>query len=112
MADTSRMTSNPIELMTSVVENSRRYGVPVFNIMYDPDTPTPRSMLSIGPPKQAEKPMTGANACECHEWERRGCVDQLTATEIFATRSARELPIAKIVRPMIAFDSPKINPKV
>jgi hypothetical protein len=56
--------------------------------------------------------MTGANACECHEWERRGCVDQLTATEIFATRSARELPMAKIVRPMIAFDSPKINPKV
>jgi hypothetical protein len=35
-----------------------------------------------------------------------------TATEILATRSARELPMAKMVRPMIAFERPKMKPKV
>ena len=35
-----------------------------------------------------------------------------TATVIFATRSARELPIAKIVRPRIASDRPKMRPNV
>ena len=36
----------------------------------------------------------------------------LTATLIFATRSASELPIAKMVTPMIASESPKIKPNV
>jgi hypothetical protein len=31
---------------------------------------------------------------------------------MFATRSARELPTAKIVRPMIASDRPKTRPNV
>ena len=35
-----------------------------------------------------------------------------TATLILATKSAIEFPAAKIVRPMIASDSPKIKPKV
>ena len=61
-----------------------------------PDKPTPRSIFSIGPPKHAEKPMIGANA----------------ATVMFATKSAREFPIAKMVRPMIASEMPKIKPKV
>ncbi len=60
------------------------------------DRPKPRRILSMGPPKQAEKPIIGANA----------------ATVIFATKSAREFPTAKIVRPMIASDRPKMRPKV
>jgi hypothetical protein len=39
-------------------------------------------------------------------------ISKLTATLIFATRSAREFPIAKMVSPIIASDSPKIKPKV
>jgi hypothetical protein len=31
---------------------------------------------------------------------------------MLATRSARELPMAKIVRPMMAFDKPKMKPRV
>jgi hypothetical protein len=31
---------------------------------------------------------------------------------MFATRSAREFPTAKMVKPMIASDNPKIKPKV
>ena len=50
-------------------------------------------MLSIGPPKQAEKPMTGAKA----------------ATEMLATKSARELPTAKIVKPIMASERPKMK---
>ena len=65
-------------------------------MIYEPETPIPSRMLSIGPPKQAEKPMTGANA----------------ATEMFAMRSARELPTAKMVRPMIASERPKMKPNV
>ena len=38
--------------------------------------------------------------------------EALTATLIFATRSASELPTAKIVRPIIASDKPKMNPNV
>lgn len=37
---------------------------------------------------------------------------ELTATLMLATRSARELPIAKIVIPMMASERPKIVPKV
>ena len=65
-------------------------------MMYEPEMPTPRRMLSMGPPKQAENPMMGAK----------------TATDMLATRSARELPMAKTVRPMIASERPKISPKV
>lgn len=35
-----------------------------------------------------------------------------TATLMLATRSAREFPIAKIVKPMMASDNPKMKPKV
>ena len=35
-----------------------------------------------------------------------------TATLMFATRSARELPTAKIVKPIIASERPKMRPKV
>ena len=64
--------------------------------MYEPETPTPRRMLSIGPPKHAAKPIAGANA----------------ATEMLATKSAREFPTAKSVRPMMASESPKMKPNV
>jgi hypothetical protein len=37
---------------------------------------------------------------------------RLTATLMFATRSARELPTAKIVRPIMASESPKMKPNV
>ena len=37
---------------------------------------------------------------------------QHTATLVLATRSASELPTAKIVRPMMASESPKMNPNV
>lgn len=36
----------------------------------------------------------------------------LTATLMFATRSASEFPTAKIVSPMIASESPKMKPNV
>ena len=58
--------------------------------------PMPRRMLSMGPPKHAEKPMMGAK----------------TATDMLATRSARELPTAKMVRPMMASERPKMRPNV
>jgi hypothetical protein len=72
-------------------------------------------MLSMGPPKHAENPMMGAKTFvveneisvidEGTEWLR-------TATLMLATRSAREFPTAKIVKPMMASDSPKMEPKV
>lgn len=65
-------------------------------IIYEPEIPTPSRILSIGPPKQAEKPITGANA----------------ATARFATKSASELPTAKIVSPMMASERPKMYPNV
>ena len=37
---------------------------------------------------------------------------ELTATLMLATRSARELPMANIVRPMMASDKPNMSPNV
>lgn len=62
----------------------------------DPESPIPRRILSMGPPKQALKPMIGANC----------------ATVTFATKSASELPTAKMVRPMMASERPKSSPNV
>ena len=62
----------------------------------DPEIPTPRRILSIGAPKQALKPMMGANV----------------ATERLATKSAREFPMANTVRPTMASDRPKTKPNV
>ena len=91
-----RSASKPIELTYRVFVTSRSTGLPLWEISNVLEMPTPRRMLSIGPPKQAENPMIGAK----------------TATAMFATRSAREFPTAKIVRPMMASDKPKIKPKV
>lgn len=91
-----RIASNPVPVMTSVGAKCSGYGTPVSRTMTEPETPTPRRMFSIGPPKQAEKPMTGAN----------------TATDMFATRSASEFPMAKIVMPMMASERPKRKPNV
>jgi hypothetical protein len=52
-------------------------------------------MFNIGPPKQADKAMTG--------YPKR-------ATVISATKSPKELPTAKMVSPRIASDMPKITP--
>ena len=83
-------------LTSNVSENSSTYDSPVLFMMYDPDKPTPSKMLSIGPPKQAEKPMMGAKV----------------ATEMLATKSASELPTAKMVRPMMASERPNMKPNV
>lgn len=81
----------------SVVEKCSVYGSPPEErMMYDPEPPTPMRIFNIGPPKQAENPIIGANV----------------TTEILATKSASELPTAKIVSPMIASDRPKMKPKV
>ena len=81
---------------------------------YEPEMPTPNNILSIGPPKQAEKPMIGANAWDQIKdktfKEQEGEIR--TATLILATKSAIEFPAANIVRPMIASESPKMKPKV
>jgi len=45
------------------------------------------------------------------EREREKC-GELTATVAFATKSPKQLPIAKIVNPKIASEIPKICPKV
>ena len=37
-------------------------------------------------------------------------MSKLTATLMFATKSAREFPTAKMVRPMMASDRPNMNP--
>lgn len=92
----SRIARSPRPVMNSVVENSSGYASLVWRVMYVPVMPIPRRMLSIGPPKHAEKPMMGAK----------------TATLMLATRSARELPTAKMVSPMIASDRPKMRPNV
>ena len=55
--------SNPTPLDISVGENGSGYGLLDFWVMYIPETPTPRRMFNIGPPKQAEKPIMGANTC-------------------------------------------------
>jgi len=49
---------------------------------------------------------------KCQDLDRGDETKTLTATLIFATRSAREFPTAKMVKPMIASDSPKIKPNV
>ena len=76
----------------------------------------PRRIFSIGPPKHAEKPIIGAKTCvddACQDGVGHEVIILArTATLIFATRSARELPIAKMVIPMIASESPKIRPNV
>jgi hypothetical protein len=81
---------------------------------YEPEIPTPNNILSIGPPKQAEKPIIGANAWVNMRTEYRGTgkKNTRTATVVLATKSAIEFPAANIVKPMIASDSPKIKPKV
>ena len=84
---------------------------------YEPDTPTPRRMFNMGPPKQAENPMMGANTWWSHwfaqYFQMRSIKSiQRTATLIFATRSAREFPTAKMVRPIMASESPKMKPNV
>jgi hypothetical protein len=82
-------------------------------MIYNPDMPTPSRMLSMGPPKQAEKPMIGANTYTRYEYScQRKRTETLTATLMFATRSARELPTAKTVKPMIASESPNMKPNV
>ena len=93
----TRSARRPIVLTRRVVEKWRRNGAPPAALMmYDPDRPTPSRMLSMGPPKHAEKPMTGAKA----------------ATARLATKSARLFPTAKIVSPMIASERPKMWPNV
>jgi len=69
-------------------------------------------MLSIGPPKHAENPIIGANTYIRNEMDGSTMLSPHTATLIFATRSAKELPTAKIVNPIIASESPKISPRV
>ena len=98
MSVATSKTSRPMVLTTSVLLNRSGYGSPPLRdrMTYEPLRPTPSRMLSIGPPKQAAKPITGANA----------------ATETFATKSASELPTAKIVSPIIASLRPKMKPKV
>lgn len=81
-------------------------------MMYDPDTPMPNRMLSIGPPKHAEKPMIGAKTYRILNIILTEKEKLHTATLIFATRSASELPIAKIVNPIMASERPKIRPNV
>jgi hypothetical protein len=82
-------------------------------MMYDPEMPTPSRIFNMGPPKHAEKPMIGANTYRRVQYGRQCCErEELTATLMFATRSARELPTAKIVKPMIASDRPKTKPNV
>ena len=83
-------------MITSVGAKCSGYGTPVSRTSSEPDTPTPSRMLSIGPPKHAEKPITGAK----------------TATDMFATRSASEFPIAKMVMPMMASERPNRKPNV
>lgn len=57
--------------------------------------------------------MIGANTYTGSENEYRQTMSRaLTATLIFATRSARELPTANIVKPIIASDRPKMKPNV
>jgi hypothetical protein len=56
-----RRRSSPQVLTRRVLPNWSVYGVAVWCIMYDPEIPTPRRIFSIGPPKQAENPMMGAN---------------------------------------------------
>jgi hypothetical protein len=84
-----------------------------------PERPTPSKMLSIGPPKQAENAMMGAKeAMESYDGRSdQGSVMYEPVKErpqplTFATRSAVEFPIAKMVTPMMASERPKTCPKV
>lgn len=88
--------SKPQQLTRMVLSNSTGYGMPVRLMTSVPPSPMPRSMLSIGPPKQALKPMIGAKL----------------AIVTFATKSPSELPTAKMVNPMIASERPKMRPNV
>ena len=54
--------SRPIVLTCRLFEKSISYGSPVWLMMYVPDMPMPRRMLSMGLPKHAEKPIIGAKA--------------------------------------------------
>lgn len=60
--------------------------------------------------------MIGAKTCRrvfswpTTRWQHEK--DKRTATLMLATRSAKELPTAKMVRPMMASESPKMKPKV
>jgi hypothetical protein len=57
--------------------------------------------------------MMGANTLELGSGRGGGVRGRrLTATLMLATRSARELPTAKIVRPIMASESPKMKPNV
>src|ERR1700685_4202042 len=56
----------------------------------------PNKIFSIGPPKQADSDITGYPSL---------------ATVMSATKSPREFPTAKIVRPRIASEIPRITPK-
>lgn len=63
-------------------------------MMTEPDRPIPSSIFSMGPPKHAENPIIGAKE----------------AMLVFATRSASEFPMAKMVKPIMASDNPKMRP--
>lgn len=65
--------------------------------MYVPLNPIPSKILSIGPPKHAESAIRGY---------------PMRATVTFATKSPRELPTAKIVKPRIASLKRKMWPIV
>lgn len=97
--NTNVVTNNvnsPIVLTKSVGPKCNVYACDVCEVMYTPDIPTPRRILSMGPPKHAENPMMGAK----------------TATLMLATRSASELPTANMVNPIIASERPKTRPNV
>jgi hypothetical protein len=55
------MVKSPNPLARSDVEKCSEKGVDVCSTMYVPEMPIPRRILSMGPPKQAENPIIGAN---------------------------------------------------
>ena len=54
----------------------------------------------------------GSHSKMVRRWREGEGGGGLTATLVLATRSARELPTAKTVRPIMASDRPKMNPNV
>lgn len=93
----SKTTSRLMPLTKSVVFILICTGWCVMAVMYVPLNPTPSKILSIGPPKHAERAMRGY---------------PIRATVTFATRSPSEFPTAKIVRPSIASLKRKMCPMV